>query len=88
MPDPDRWRPVEQRRRELAERLAQDLAHPEPHLIPAARAVRAALANDGRRLSRDALADAIRDGHGVSNERGRPRRPELGRSSPTAEQHR
>jgi hypothetical protein len=40
------------------------------HLIPAARAARAALADDGRRLSRDALADAMRDdGHSVSNER-------------------
>jgi hypothetical protein len=40
------------------------------HLIPAARAARATLANGGRSLSRDALADAIRDdGHGVSNAR-------------------
>ena len=40
------------------------------HLIPAARAARATLANDGRSLSRDNLADAMRnDGHGVSNER-------------------
>lgn len=40
------------------------------HLIPAARAARATLANDGRSLSRDALANAMRDdGHGVSNER-------------------
>ena len=40
------------------------------HLIPAARAARAALARDGRSLSRDALADAMReDGTGVSNER-------------------
>jgi hypothetical protein len=40
------------------------------HLIPAARAARAALARDRRRLSRDALADAIRDnGIGVSNVR-------------------
>jgi hypothetical protein len=40
------------------------------HLIPAARAARARLASDGRSLSRDNLADAIRDdGHGVSNER-------------------
>ena len=40
------------------------------HLIPAARAARAALAADGRSLSRDALANAMRDdGHGVSNVR-------------------
>jgi len=39
-------------------------------LIPAARAARAMLASDGRSLSRDNLADAMRDdGHGVSNER-------------------
>jgi hypothetical protein len=39
-------------------------------LIPAARSARAALAAKGRRLSRDALADRIReDGHGVSNAR-------------------
>jgi hypothetical protein len=43
------------------------------HLIPAARAARAALANDGRSLSRDALADAMRDdGRGVSNARVSP----------------
>jgi hypothetical protein len=34
MPDPDRWRAVEQRRRELAERLARDLAHPDPDAPP------------------------------------------------------
>lgn len=40
------------------------------HLVPAARAARATLANEGRSLSRDNLADAMRnDGHGVSNER-------------------
>jgi hypothetical protein len=40
------------------------------HLIPAARTARASLARDGRSLSRDALANAMRDdGHGVSNER-------------------
>jgi len=40
------------------------------HLIPAARAACAALASGGRSLSRDNLANAIRDdGHGVSNER-------------------
>ena len=40
------------------------------HLVPAARAARATLASDGRSLSRDNLADAMRDdGHGVSNER-------------------
>ena len=39
-------------------------------LIPAARAARAALAATGRRLSRDALADRMReDGYGVSNAR-------------------
>jgi hypothetical protein len=39
-------------------------------LIPAARAARAALAASGRRLSRDALADRMRDdGHAVSNAR-------------------
>jgi hypothetical protein len=39
-------------------------------MIPAARAGRATLASDGRSLSRDNLADAIRDdGHGVFNER-------------------
>ncbi len=38
------------------------------HLLPAARAARATLARDGRSLSRDNLADAIRDdGNGVSN---------------------
>jgi len=38
--------------------------------VPAARAARATLAADGRSLSRDNLADAMRDdGHGVSNER-------------------
>jgi hypothetical protein len=40
------------------------------HLIPAARAARAAMASKGQSLSRDNLADAMReDGHGVSNER-------------------
>ncbi len=40
------------------------------HLIPAARAARASLATKGRSLSRDNLADAMRDdGHGVSNKR-------------------
>jgi hypothetical protein len=40
------------------------------HLVPAARAARAALAESGRSLSRDALADAMRDdGHAVSNAR-------------------
>ena len=40
------------------------------HLIPAARAARATLASDSRSLSRDNLADAMRDaGQGVSNER-------------------
>jgi hypothetical protein len=40
------------------------------HLIPAARAARATLARDGRRLSRDNLADAMRDdGSRVSNAR-------------------
>ncbi|GAA1886061.1 DUF2637 domain-containing protein [Asanoa iriomotensis] len=40
------------------------------HLVPAARAARATLASDGRTLSRDNLADVMRDdGHGVSNER-------------------
>jgi hypothetical protein len=40
------------------------------HLIPAARAARVALAREGRSLSRDNLADAMRDdGHGVSNQR-------------------
>jgi hypothetical protein len=39
-------------------------------LIPAARVAHAALARAGRSLSRDALADAMReDGHGVSNAR-------------------
>lgn len=39
-------------------------------LIPAARAARSLLVSDGRSLSRDNLADAMRDdGHGVSNER-------------------
>jgi len=38
--------------------------------VPAARAARATLASGGRSLSRDNLADAMRDdGHGVSNER-------------------
>jgi hypothetical protein len=40
------------------------------HLIPAARAAHDALTATGRRLSRDALADRMReDGHGVSNAR-------------------
>jgi hypothetical protein len=40
------------------------------HLIPAARAARATLAHAGRSLSRDNLADVMRDdGHGVSNAR-------------------
>jgi hypothetical protein len=40
------------------------------HLIPAAREARAALANGGPALSRDALADRMRDdGHAVSNAR-------------------
>jgi hypothetical protein len=40
------------------------------YLVPAARTARAMLARDGRSLSRDNLADAMRDGgHGVSNER-------------------
>lgn len=40
------------------------------HLIPAARAARAALTETGLSLSRDHLADVMRDeGHGVSNER-------------------
>jgi hypothetical protein len=40
------------------------------HLIPAARAAQAKLAGGGRSLSRDNLADAMRDdGHGVSNPR-------------------
>jgi ribosomal protein L12E/L44/L45/RPP1/RPP2 len=40
------------------------------HLIPAARAARAALAETGLSLSRDHLADVMRDaGYGVSNER-------------------
>jgi hypothetical protein len=40
------------------------------HLIPAAREARATLATQGRSLSRDGLADAMReDGTGVSNER-------------------
>jgi hypothetical protein len=40
------------------------------HLIPAARAARAALAETGLSLSRDHLADAMRDdGHAVSNAR-------------------
>jgi hypothetical protein len=39
------------------------------HLIPAARAARTTLAGEGRTVSRDALARAMRDdGHGVSNE--------------------
>jgi hypothetical protein len=40
------------------------------HLIPAARAACTTLASDGRTLSRDNLADAMRhNGHGVSNAR-------------------
>jgi hypothetical protein len=40
------------------------------HLIPAARAARATLGSDGRSLSRDNLATAMRDdGHSVSNAR-------------------
>jgi hypothetical protein len=40
------------------------------HLVPAARAARTTLTRDGRSLSRDNVADAMRDdGHGVSNER-------------------
>jgi hypothetical protein len=45
-------------------------AHAVAHLLPAARAGRAMLAAEGRPLSRDALANAMRDdGHGVSNAR-------------------
>jgi hypothetical protein len=41
-----------------------------PHLVPAARAARATIASEGRSLSRDNLAEAMRDdGHGVANER-------------------
>ena len=36
MPGPDRWRAAEQRRRKLAERLARDLAHPDPQAPPGA----------------------------------------------------
>jgi len=40
------------------------------NLLPAARTARTALAASGRRLSRDALADRMRDdGHAVSNAR-------------------
>jgi hypothetical protein len=40
------------------------------HLIPAARAARNALAASGQTVSRDRLADRMRDdGHGVSNAR-------------------
>lgn len=40
------------------------------HLIPAARAARTTLAGNGRSLSQDNLANAMRDdGHAVSNER-------------------
>jgi Protein of unknown function (DUF2637) len=43
------------------------------HLVPAARAASATLAGNARPLSRDALAEAMRDGgHGVSNERASP----------------
>nr|WP_221375104.1 DUF2637 domain-containing protein [Actinoplanes polyasparticus] len=43
---------------------------PVSHLISAARAARVTLASDGRSLSRDNLADAMRDdGHGISNAR-------------------
>jgi hypothetical protein len=34
MPDPDRWRAVEQLRRELAERLALTWPHPDPDAPP------------------------------------------------------
>jgi hypothetical protein len=40
------------------------------HMVPAARAARAALLQNGRTFSRDNLADALREeGHGVSNAR-------------------
>ena len=49
--------------------LSPDL-HDVAHLIPAAREARTALADAGRSLSRDSLADAMRTaGHGVSNAR-------------------
>jgi hypothetical protein len=44
--------------------------HTVAHLIPAARDARVSLARKGRSLSRDNLANVMRDdGHGVSNER-------------------
>ncbi len=36
MPDPDRWLRIERERRALAERLARDLAHPDPDAPPGA----------------------------------------------------
>jgi hypothetical protein len=36
VPDPDRWRAAERRRRRLAERLARELAHPDPDAPPGA----------------------------------------------------
>ena len=36
VPDPDRWRAAERRRRKLAERLARELAHPDPDAPPGA----------------------------------------------------
>ncbi|MDW5324261.1 DUF2637 domain-containing protein [Plantactinospora sp. KLBMP9567] len=55
---------------EMGSRPAPVDVRPVAHLLPAARAARAMLATKGRSLSRDALADVMRDdGHGVSNER-------------------
>jgi Protein of unknown function (DUF2637) len=52
------------------DRKAQVDTREVAHLIPVARAARAGLASDGRSLSRDNLADRMRDdGHGVSNAR-------------------
>ena len=55
-------------------------------LIPAARAARTTLANEGRSLSRDNLADAMRnDGHGDQHEHAHQRQHQ--RQNQTHDRH-
>jgi hypothetical protein len=62
------WPAVPDLGRAGAERAGPVEVRTVAHLIPAARAARAALVDSGRRLSRDGLAETMRiDGHGVSN---------------------
>jgi hypothetical protein len=66
----DAGKPVPRLTGEPGDRAAPVDLRTVAHLIPAARVARRGLARDGRSLSRDALANAMReDGHGVSNER-------------------